>query len=290
MPTSPKFIEAVKNTIEDSFKTLIQQISEKIDEKLEKFEHRVYSLELKTDELRCQLSATSKELNSTKMENDCLKQQVKEALKKSNENEQYSRLEAIRIYGIPENRNENCRDIVCDIIQKELGLDIQPKDINKIHRLERRNRDTNKPRPIILRFFSHGHKRACIENRKKLKHSGIVIVEDLTHTNHLTLNRAQNNECVENTWSTEGKLYVKLKDGTRLRIFAYDNINEQIDRALRRRPSNAHVNPNNRIEHHHNGPNDAISAAPRSEVSADSPRSNAATSISGNSELTNMVQ
>ena len=186
------------------------------------------------------------------MENDCLKQQVKEALKKSNENEQYSRLEAIRIYGIPENRNENCRDIVCDIIQKKLGLDIQPKDINKIHHLKRRNRDTNKPRSIILRFFSHGHKRACIENRKKLKHSGIVIVEDLTHTNHLTLNRAQNNECVENTWSTEGKLYVKLKDGTRLRIYAYDNINEQIDRALGRRPSNAHVNPNNRIVHHHN--------------------------------------
>ena len=84
------------------------------------------------------------------MENDCLKQQVKEALKKSNENEQYSRLEAIRIYGIPENRNENCRDIVCDIIQKKLGLDIQPKDINKIHHLERRNRDANKPRSIIL--------------------------------------------------------------------------------------------------------------------------------------------
>ena len=56
MPTSPKFIEAVKNTIEDSFKTLIQQISEKIDKKLEKFEHRVYSLELKTDELIYYLS------------------------------------------------------------------------------------------------------------------------------------------------------------------------------------------------------------------------------------------
>ena len=167
------------------------------------------------------------------MENDRLKKDLKFALQKSNDNEQYSRLEAIRIYGIQENPNEVCRHIVCELFQNKLGLDISPRDITKIHRLDRRLKNINKPRPIILRFISHVHKSACITNRKKFRNTGIVIIEDLTQTNYQVLNRAQNHDVVANTWSYEGKLYAKLKNGAKIRLYAYENTDDLIQAALR---------------------------------------------------------
>ena len=60
------------------------------------------------------------------------------------------------------------------------------------------------------------HKSACITYRN----TGIVIIEDLVPTNYQVLNRAQNHDAVANTWSYEGKLYAKLKNGAKIRLYA----------------------------------------------------------------------
>ena len=80
------------------------------------------------------------EINTMKKSNDSIKTELPSInrdilLQKSNDNEQYSRLEAIRIYGVPESPREDCRHAVCDIFRHKLGLSINPSDINKIHRL-----------------------------------------------------------------------------------------------------------------------------------------------------------
>ena len=125
-----------------------------------------------------------------------------DALQRSNDNEQYGRLEAIRVYGIP----ENVCDLFVTFFRTSLVSNIVLNHINKIHRLGAPSNVLPKPQPIILRFFAHGHKRDCIHNRKKLKDKGIVIVEDLTRINHHALDRARNHELVTSAWSVEGKL------------------------------------------------------------------------------------
>ena len=124
-------------------------------------------------------------------------------------------MESIRIYGVKESQNENSGEVVCDIMKEKLGIELCPGDINKVHRLNQVNPAVNKPRAIIVKFFSHAIKRRCVLNRKKLKGTGIVIAEDLTRVNSGVLNRARNHDCVESTWSVEGKLFAKLRDGTR---------------------------------------------------------------------------
>ena len=42
-----------------------------------------------------------------------------DALQRSNDNEQYTRLEIIR-------GNENCREVVCDLFKNKLGLNLVP--------------------------------------------------------------------------------------------------------------------------------------------------------------------
>ena len=76
---------------------------------------------------------------------DNITRDLKNDLQKSNENEQYSRLESIRIYGVKESQNENSGEVVCDIMKEKLGIELCPGDINKVHRLNQVNPAVKKP-------------------------------------------------------------------------------------------------------------------------------------------------
>ena len=70
--------------------------------------------------------------------------------------EQYGRRENLRIYGIPENENENTNNIIIDLAEK-LKVPISYHDISTSHRLGPKRhapRDGNRPRPraIIVKF------------------------------------------------------------------------------------------------------------------------------------------
>ena len=227
---SSDFTSAVSSVVENVF----SPISDKIHKRLDETENKQLTIEIENSDLRKDNDKLNQEINGLKEQNISLKRDVDTLLEKANEQEQYSRLEAIRIHGIPVVANENCKEKVCNVFQQKLGIDIKPNDITKIHRLDQLYNRPGKPRPIILRFIAHYHKRACIENWRKLKGTGIVITEDLTQINYGTLNRAYKNERIESVSSTEGKLYAKLKHGQRIRIFPFKNIDDTISEALSR--------------------------------------------------------
>ena len=234
-----------ENAVSVIVERVCSQMSDKIEYEMSKINTRLNevaskqeNLEAETEDLRSALNHSEVEIKSLKEENECLKRGIITAQQKTNDNEQYNRLEGIRVHGIEETPNENCKEKICNILNGKLGLDIKPSDISKIHRLDQMYRREGKPRPIILRFDAHYHKRECIVNRRKLKGTGIVISEDLTQLNYGVLNRAYKHECVESVWSTEGKLFAKLKQGPRIRLFAYKNIDDTIaDAVNNRRPT-----------------------------------------------------
>ena len=237
--------EDFENAVSVIVERVCTQMSDKIEFEMNKMNTRLeevaskqINLESETEELRSALTLNEVEIKSLKEENECLRRDIVTAHQKSNDNEQYNRLEGIRVHGVEETPNENCKEKICNILHEKLGLDIKPSDISKIHRLDQLHRREGKPRPIILRFVAHYHKRDCIVNRRKLKGTGIVISEDLTQLNYVVLNRAYKHECIESVWSTEGKLFAKLKQGPRIRLFAYKNIDDTIaDAVNNRRPT-----------------------------------------------------
>ena len=76
--------------------------------------------------------------------------------------ENYSRRENLRFMNIPERKDENCSDVIYDIIENELRIDPENILFHAVHRIGKpREADDAKPRPIIARFL-------CREDRDKV--------------------------------------------------------------------------------------------------------------------------
>ena len=76
--------------------------------------------------------------------------------------ENYSRRENLRFMNIPERKDENCSDVIYDIIENELRIDPENILFHAVHRIGKpREADDAKPRPIIPRFL-------CREDRDKV--------------------------------------------------------------------------------------------------------------------------
>jgi hypothetical protein len=123
--------------------------------------------------------------------------------------EQYSRKANIRIFGVKESTRENCKQVVADIINDKLQLryTLSQDDIDAAHRLPQR--DTSKPKSIIVRFFRRDDKAEIMRNRRNLKSSGITFGEDLCKDMLGVLNRAENDPRVMNAWAWNGAIFFK---------------------------------------------------------------------------------
>ena len=58
--------------------------------------------------------------------------------------EQYPRRNCLLIHGIKENRNEDTYTLSMSIINKHLGLDVQPSDIDQMHCIDNKNKACKK--------------------------------------------------------------------------------------------------------------------------------------------------
>ena len=91
--------------------------------------------------------------------------------------EDYTRRENLRFMNIPEEADENCSDIVYNIIENELKIDPQDIRFHAVHRVGKppsRNRDNSsspRPRAIIARFVVREDRDAVLAVKNRLKHS-----------------------------------------------------------------------------------------------------------------------
>ena len=88
--------------------------------------------------LRKEVSANKDEIKRLKIENLKLKQAANLNIFHTDNLEQHSRRENIRIYGIPESNSHNNRDDGETSLLKiatALQIDLEPKDIQRVHRL-----------------------------------------------------------------------------------------------------------------------------------------------------------
>lgn len=88
------------------------------------------------------------ELKKTKMKNERLMEELRMRMDGLG---QYSRRNTLRLYGIVEENNENCKERVLKVIN--YTLNIAPEKIERCHRAGKYNR--HKTRSVLVKFSSY---------------------------------------------------------------------------------------------------------------------------------------
>ncbi|MEW8546444.1 MAG: hypothetical protein AB2693_23245 [Candidatus Thiodiazotropha sp.] len=148
---------------------------------------------IKINEATSQMKNDIKNLQD---ENAKLKSSILKLENRCNNNlddlEQYGRRMNVRIAGINEVESEDTDQVVMDFA-KSINVDIRPEDIDRCHRVKRRERESNltagppaqgdaRPREIIVKFTNSKARLALMKGRDTLRRSmsNIFINEDLT--------------------------------------------------------------------------------------------------------------
>ena len=141
-----------------------------------------------------------------------LKSELAIVRRKCNENEQYSRRANIRIFGIPEDKGEDCMKKTLAFLNEQLGLTFKESDIDRVHRVGRPR--MNATRAMIVKFMACRSKVQVLKIKKmKIAGKKIYINEDLTYCNlrHLQQAREEHKDCP--VWTIDGKVFFRTEAG-----------------------------------------------------------------------------
>ena len=213
--------KAIKEAVREELKEFQQQIS-KLTDRVEQNESKILSLEVANDTKTNKISAMEKQLSLQA-------EQIATLKKSSQDAEQYSRRNCVRVFGIQETAEENTDSIILNIAKEKLGVDLGIQDIDRSHRvgpeqnMSQRTKHsepsntsvpsssrsdstwaskvassgkTSHPRAIIIKFASYCTRQAILQARRKLKNTGISISEDLSSTNYAILKKARQSKNV----------------------------------------------------------------------------------------------
>ena len=215
--------------LRDEMERLRTTLSNRID----KLEGSIFSLENERDQMK-------QEIVKVKKENVDLQQQLQQRMKETaelrrglNDQEQHGRQWNLRVYGVKEavgETAEDCAEKCRTIFSQQLGVPTQEGDIEVAHRSGKPATpgSGDRPRPIIIRFFSRTHRRKVLSVRKKLKGAGVSVGEDLTLANYKLLRQVSGHSATLSAWSVNGKIMTKLKNGKTVKLDVNDDVNKRL--------------------------------------------------------------
>lgn len=143
--------------------------------------------------------------NSAKKQTEMVKQLTENGSALTEPQQMYQRRNSIRIFGVPEENEENTTSKALDLFRNKLDLDLwSERDVDRSHRVGISS--NGRPRAILLKFLRHTDKEAVIRARRKLKGTGIVIREDLTKTRMDWIRALRNHLDSRSIWSNDGTI------------------------------------------------------------------------------------
>lgn len=178
-------------------------------------------------QLREEVASLRSELEAVKNERDDMKSQLQNRTdsrfssweRANNDLEQYSRVTSIRITGIEDTENEDgfaTEKKVVRFLKDNLNINVESNDIDICHRLGKFN--PARKRAVIVKLVRRKTKHAILHKRRALKGSGCGVSEDLTAANFRLMKAAKEVDGVQDSWSIDGKLFVKSSDNIVRRI------------------------------------------------------------------------
>ena len=152
-----------------------------------------------------------------------------EALKLANYNEQYSRKHNIRMVNYPEKKGEILRDEFVNLVKTELKVEIQPSDVQAIHRIPGKD---GFQKPVIVKVRNTDVKIQIMRQKKNLT-KDVKFHDDITQRNLGLVARLKNTEKFENVWFYNCNVYAKPEGKKRIRYDFFDNIDEKLKKKLK---------------------------------------------------------
>ena len=183
--------------------------------------------------VREESDALKREVAEAKQREEALRDQLKEARQLAEAADQrvedlsaYVRRNNLRIYGLPESDGrkanggaatepetaQQCEERVVKMVSDKLKVNINRKDIEACHRVGVKRGDSQ--RGVIVRFHSRKVRDAVLSNRRNLKGTKTVIVEDLTPKAYSLLCQVKDDKDVcAQAWSRNGSVIMKSHSG-----------------------------------------------------------------------------
>ena len=208
-----KAMERERKNFDQYMERREEQFRDIIDQKLSS----LHDLEVSIDKFR-DLQQCQEKLQLTSGKVDDLSFRL-------NLQEQYSRRNNIRILGVKDSPNEVTDEKVCEVASS-IGIKITPLDIDRSHRIGPRKQlqepgssyanaaqkqPKSSPSPIIVKLLSYKTKHLFMINRRKLKGTGVVVVEDLTKQNSDLLFQTSRHSKVSASWTIDGRVFAAVK-------------------------------------------------------------------------------
>lgn len=222
-----KMLSAMNANINSTVKTMGETLNKKVGHlttEVEKMRAEIFELKQENDRLKKDMGTAMETVDGLKSKMREAEFNSKLAQERSNHTEQYSRLWNIKILGIPEKiasgRGETAADsekLALALFREKLGLNITPADLDAVHRIGEKKPGTS--RPIIVRFVSRRVRQQVIQQRKALKGSKVIIVDDLTKANYTLFQAVTGHPGAVRAWSKDGIIFAEgLADGKIVRI------------------------------------------------------------------------
>ena len=172
-----KIRDELKNYFQEELAKVDHRVAE-LDAKIKENETEILSLKNAKSDLGTQVNQLEKNYDKLKTEHDKLLEKVNETEQvvkinamHINDMEQYTRRNNIRIYGVDDrNKHETAEetaDAVCKLIDKDLKLNLDPREISIAHRIGQFQKDGN--RVIICSFVSRTIRNEVMKRRRMLK-------------------------------------------------------------------------------------------------------------------------
>ena len=132
---------------------------------------------------------------------------------------QYGRRNCLLVHGLQERSSEDTDELVLEIFNTKLPLvHITRPDLDRSHRLGKKNSNSTKPRPIIVKFVAYNTRSLVFRKKKALKGSGVSISESLTPYRQNLYTRLQKHPFVKAAWTLDGRIICLLDDDSKVSI------------------------------------------------------------------------
>ena len=176
----------------------------KMREVIDRQEAKIFELESHRDDQKGEIQSLREDLAKKGDEVASLKRDL-------NIQEQYSRRNSLRFFGIPEQAGETAEESVIQLVKETLKVNLNSQDIDRCHRLKSKTPKKNQqgetiPDPIIVKFVSYKKRSEVLSQRRKLAHSRRSIQEDLTGANAKLLKDTRDHPRVKEAWTRDGRI------------------------------------------------------------------------------------
>ena len=172
------------NNLESSVVQLtikVKNVEKQSNENQEDIDHLKLSVELAHANINSVKEETKQktQVPNNDLTSEVLANQAKVLSSELSKLKQYGQRHNLLFCGLVEYKNEDCVQILDQLIKIKLGLPNAHTVIDKAHRLGRPNPKSNHPRPIIVRFTSHHAAEKTFMFRSKLHGTGIWMKRHL---------------------------------------------------------------------------------------------------------------